>query len=156
MTEPTLALVRELFAGLRAADLDVFLMGGWAEELRWLIAPRAHRDIDLLLRAKSFTILDAFLQASPAFVEIPAKHFNHKRAALYKEVMIEFILVRERQSIFFDGLHSFDWPANTFDEPLPGWPDLSAASPDALATYRANHAQVQSAYEAYIHQEARR
>ena len=149
MAEPTLDLVRELFVQLRGAELDVFLMGGWAEELRGLVEPRPHRDIDLLLRAGNLDALDAFLEHHPEFTEIPAKRFSHKRAALFEEVMVEFILVRERQTVFFEGLFTLDWPSDTFDEPLPLPVEMFAISAAALRFYRSRHEAIQAAYEEF-------
>ena len=152
MPEATFDLLRRVMGTLQAAKLPVTLFGGWAEELRGLCAPRPHRDIDLLYRATSFDRLEAFFYAQPAFAEIAAKRFSHKRAALLEEVMIEFILVQDGPggpcTHFFADRLRLNWPPDTFDQTVPvaddHWPVASTA---ALHFYRAQHSQVEQAYQ---------
>jgi hypothetical protein len=152
MPEATFDLLLQVMGALRAAELPVTLFGGWAEELRGLCAPRPHRDIDLLYRAASFEALEAFFHARPAFVEIAAKRFSHKRAALLEGVMIEFILVQDEPggpcTHFFEDRLRLNWPPDTFDQSVLAaddhWP---VASPAALRFYRAQHGQVELAYQ---------
>lgn|GEM_PF-554688 len=141
-----------MLARLRAAGLPVWLAGGWAEELRGLIPPRPHRDIDLLCRADDFAVLEAFLRHNPEFEEISAKRFSHKRAVLLAGLMIEFVLVQQGApgffTRFFGGRFRLDWPAGSFEQDLQvaGQP-VPAASIEALRHYRAQHAHIQRAYQ---------
>ena len=58
--------------------------------------PRSHRDIDLLLPAPSFAVLDRLLAASACTLpEIRAKRFAHKRAFCLEGVAIEVTLVKD-------------------------------------------------------------
>jgi hypothetical protein len=94
------------------ALVDVWLFGGWAEELQGLVPARAHRDVDLLHPAEDFTRVDALLRAEPALVEIVAKRFAHKRAFLLDGVMVELFLVRSDPGLL---LHR---PARRGEAPL--------------------------------------
>ena len=87
-----LRFVRDVLSRLEVAGLDVWLAGGWAEELHGLLEPRPHHDVDLLYRGESFDSLDAFL-GTGAVTEIAAKRFAHKRAFELDGTMVELILV---------------------------------------------------------------
>ena len=58
----SVTLLVSVVATLRAAGLDVWVGGGWGEELRQMLEPRTHKDIDLLLRADNFDEWEAFLR----------------------------------------------------------------------------------------------
>ncbi len=138
-----------LFETLRlieGAGLKVWLAGGWGEELRGLIAPRAHNDIDLLYPAENFARVEAFFRACPLAAEIEAKRFSHKRAMQYPGVMVEFLLLRRegREGLvtdFFDGKHRFHWPGDALQAPVmvEGFGPLRIASITALLAYRADY-----------------
>jgi hypothetical protein len=88
------------------ADLSVWVFGGWAEDL-WRITPgRIHNDIDFLYPATTFKHLDRFVAQTNDFQEIAAKRFSHKRAMLYQDVMIEFILVQGNNEGYFTDFFS--------------------------------------------------
>jgi predicted nucleotidyltransferase len=144
-----LQLVREVVDTLRRRGLDIWLFGGWAEELRGLRPPTPHGDIDLLLRSESFAQLEAFLSAQPTLTEIAAKRFSHKRAFVWLGIPVEILLVQSDslQTLAFDGRATIDWPTNTFTEPSPS--GLPIASTEALALYRRRHGEVVEAYAAY-------
>jgi aminoglycoside-2''-adenylyltransferase len=129
-----LTYVRRVLGLLGAHDLRVWLFGGWAEELHGVIAPRPHKDIDLLYPADDFRLADAFLSGG-SVDEIAAKRFPHKRAFELDGVMTELFLVQRDgtgcYTRFWDQ-HRYDWPADTFGE-AKGFP---AASVAALREFR--------------------
>jgi hypothetical protein len=132
---------------LQKRDLSVWLFGGWAEELREMREPGPHSDIDLLLRAEDFDQLDSILAELPGVVEIPQKHFSHKRAVEWSGVRVEIFLVQPRATdvtVFFDGGVVFDWPADAFTDSSIG--NLPVASLTALNKYRREHHHVERAY----------
>jgi hypothetical protein len=138
---------------LEQAGIDVWVFGGWAEELWQLAPPRPHNDIDLLYPAPDFGALDLWIAGTPGITEIRAKRFSHKRAVVYRDVMIEWILVEQDESgsltRFFDGAHTIRWPDDTFARRLQaGGQSLRVASPAALQHYRREHPAVDAAYRA--------
>lgn len=132
-----LVMVRRVFGRLQAHGLRCWLFGGWAEEIRGMRAPGAHRDIDLLYPASDFA---AFAPVLADGREIVGKRLPHKRAFLAGTVLVEVFLVdcddRGLHPSFW-GRIRHDWPgdtlcsADTFE-----WPVASAA---ALACYRRSH-----------------
>src|SRR5262245_65275629 len=113
-----LAYVRRVLGLLAAADLDVWVFGGWGEELHGVIAPRPHKDIDLLYPAPDFGPADRFL-AGGTVDEIAAKRFPHKRAFELDGVMTELFLVQRDAAGYYTsfwGQHRYDWPADVFGE----------------------------------------
>lgn len=140
--------------GLASAGIQAWVFGGWAEELWRIIPPRIHRDVDLLLPAQDFDLLDRFLAAAPGVNEFQPKHFSHKRAYLRENIMVELILVGrygdEYQTDFFSGVYRFTWPPDTFNLSVASaGRALPVASPAALSSYRDHHAQVAAGYAAY-------
>src|SRR4051794_20282946 len=89
-----LTLVSKLVDILRSSGMDVWVFGGWAEELREMRQPGTHTDIDLLLRAADFRALEAHLANHSGVEEIPEKRFSHKRAFLWNSVLVELFLVQ--------------------------------------------------------------
>ena len=98
---------------LSDAGLPCLLFGGWAEEALGLTAPRAHKDIDLLLPAKSFRGFDQFLAATNDLEEISSKRFAHKRAFLLEGLMVEALLAQREECgtrcTWFWGDRRFVW-----------------------------------------------
>jgi hypothetical protein len=131
-----LGFVMKVTSLLDDALVNVWLFGGWAEELQGLVPARAHRDVDLLHPAEDFTRVDALLRAEPALVEIVAKRFAHKRAFLLDGVMVELFLVRSDPDGYYTDLPEgvkHRWPTDVFDERQLG---LRVASVNALVGYR--------------------
>src|SRR5262245_39857902 len=121
---------------LDEALVNVWLFGGWAEELQGLVPARRHRDVDLLHPADDFARVDSLLRAESALVEIVAKRFAHKRAFLLDGVMVELFLVRADPDGYYTDLPEgvkHRWPTDVFDERQLG---LRVASVDALLGYR--------------------
>lgn len=142
MAENNYEFLLELVHKLTSLNLTVYIFGGWAEELWGLNPARTHRDIDLLYPAPDFTTLDHTLAFDPDFVEIEAKHFTHKRAYLYHNIMIEIILVQTKQqklSTNFFAKKKFYWPLSTFSYLPKNDRILNIASIEALRLYRARY-----------------
>jgi hypothetical protein len=138
---------------LKANGIDVWVFGGWAEELWRLRPPGPHGDIDFLYPAENLDALDAFLTQF-SMPEIEAKRFSHKRAVEFEGVLVEFILVeREGDALvtrFFDGLVTHSWPVDTLSETLMLKGTLvHVAGVDALTGYRQIHGKVDHAYQEY-------
>ena len=53
-----LAFVERVVELLDAKGVETWIFGGWGEELRGLIKPRAHVDVDLLHPAESWDAVD--------------------------------------------------------------------------------------------------
>ncbi len=154
MAENTLDLLAEVVQMLADAQIKTWLLGGWAEELSGLCAPRAHNDIDLLYPAQSFLRLEEFLRAQSGAQEVTAKRFPHKRAFEWSGVLVEVFLVRPKDDALvtdFFGTFPLVWSQDTLFSTvmLPGgqWPCASAA---ALRLYRARHGEVEQAYRDYM------
>ncbi len=124
--------VRQLF---KAFSVDVWLFGGWAEEVRGLAAPRAHADVDLLYAADDWRRVDALIDAR-GLDEIRPKRLGHKRAFVLDGTMVELFLVKRdaRGTLYteFWGVRH-EWPSDTLDK-------LGLASRAALESYRTAHA----------------
>lgn len=137
-----------------SAGIDVWLAGGWAEELHRMIDPRPHHDIDLLCRAESFDAVDRFVSRARV-TEITAKRFPHKRAFDAAGIMVELILVgADLTTRFWDGF-PYPWPPDTFGDPA-GRPPLISVR--ALRHYRLNRppAAHPSAVESAVTDSSRR
>jgi hypothetical protein len=122
----------DLTVVLRAVDLlasyglRTWVFGGWGEELRGLVAPRQHGDVDLLYPGRDFTRLDAL-----DLDWIHAKRLAHKRGFVLDGVMVEVFLVERDEWGWRTGDHR--WPPNVF----AASGRLPVASAAALASYRA-------------------
>jgi len=135
-------------------DLPIWVFGGWAEEL-WQITPtKMHNDIDLLYSAATFESLDDFMTHRGDIQEIQQKRFSHKRAVLYKQVMIEFLLVQRANdnyfTDFFSGRYHLDWPSDVFCRVNISGLDVPIASKPALNIYRQRHKQIEQAYQEFL------
>ena len=158
-----LTFVKSITGRLQTFGVNVWLAGGWAEELHGMIEPRPHHDVDLLLQGDSFETVDRFL-SEDGIDEIAAKRFAHKRAFQADGIMVELILVRPRPGsrapqrscailpgvrggtaqprrgscdliTTFWGDHDYHWPADTFRDES-GNPRLVSIA--ALRWYRHN------------------
>jgi hypothetical protein len=153
-TQNTLTFVLTLMQRLAYAQIETWLAGGWAEELRELSSPRPHRDIDLLYPAANFHSVDQWLANTNELSEIPMKRFSHKRAFLCEQVMVEMILLVPQRgrhvTSFFGGRYHFIWPDDTLSFLQAGGHSLPVASSQALSLYRSEHQQIEEAFHAYL------
>lgn len=99
--------------------------------------PGAHSDIDLLYPAESWHEVDMLI-AVDQLDEIAAKRSSHKRAMIWRGVMIELFLVRSDSrgpyTVFWGAVRQ-NWPADVFGF-VEGEPVASVA---ALRRYRDRH-----------------
>lgn len=141
------ALIRRL----GEAGHDVYVFGGWAEELRGLRSTSNHSDIDLLLLAKGFGQLESFMNGSQKARPIPEKRFPHKRAWEYDGVRVEFLLVLPgtvNVTVMFHGEPVILWPAGTLSGlPVEGMP---VAGSEALQMYREFREAIETARRTYL------
>jgi hypothetical protein len=88
-----------------------WIFGGWGEELRGLIPPRDHVDIDLLYPARDWSRVDKL-----ELDWIAAKHLPWKRAFVLEDTTVELFHVdRDEQGWFTDlGKRRHRWPADVF------------------------------------------
>jgi Aminoglycoside-2''-adenylyltransferase len=137
------------------AALPLWVFGGWAEEL-WQLAPaRIHRDIDFLYSAATFEQLDSLIAQMKETQEIQAKHVSHKRAILFQNVMIEFLLVQHPNGFyftdFFSGRYRLVWPPDVFLHRMNiAGGHIQIASKHALAIYREHHNHIEKAYQDWL------
>ena len=155
MSVNTLDFLLAVINRFESARIHVWVFGGWAEEL-WQITPaREHKDIDLLYCGATFEQLDAFIAQNMGFQEIQEKRFSHKRATIFQQVMIEFLLVQQDKAIhftdFFSGRFRLEWPNDVFCQRviIPGY-NIRIASKQTLIAYRQNHKQVQQACQDFL------
>ena len=124
-----LAFVERAVMLLEAKGVDTWVFGGWAEELRGLIKPREHVDLDLLYPAEDWSIVDNL------YLDwIEGKRFDWKRAFKLEEITVELFLVQYDARGWFTQLERrrHNWPANVF----AGTGRTPVASTAALAGYR--------------------
>ncbi|HEY9660448.1 MAG TPA: hypothetical protein V6C65_18500 [Allocoleopsis sp.] len=134
-------VLHEVINFLEEDGITTWIFGGWAEELLGMAEPRSHKDIDLLYSAKTFERIDSLLRKNDQLREVTEKHFNHKRAFLYKNVLTEVLLVQTengRKYTNFWAKNKFYWPDNTLDNNG----SYRIASQSALQKYRKNHADL--------------
>jgi hypothetical protein len=124
-----LAFVQRAVALLRAKGVNTWVFGGWGEELRGLITPRAHVDLDLLFPAPDWRDVDGL-----DLEWVPAKRFGWKRAFALDGVLVELFLVERDEAGWYTRLkrRRHDWPSDVFADRGR----LPVASPAALASYR--------------------
>ena len=140
MAENTKNLLAEVTNYLSNNDIDTWVFGGWAEEINGVIDPRSHKDIDLFYFDSNFEVVDKFL-ISENLPEIKGKHFRHKRAFEYNNVMVELFLV-ERDALGnytnFWGKNKYYWPSDITGE-VDGF---NVILPKVLETYRRDYQQI--------------
>jgi hypothetical protein len=155
MSINTLPFVIEIVQRLEAANLPLWVFGGWAEELWQMAPPRAHKDIDFLHPADSFEQLNQFIAKASDLQEVQPKRFSHKHAILYQHIMIEFLLVQHDEKAyftdFFSGQYRLTWPDDMLACKVTthGY-DMPVASKQAVIRYRQNHQDVEQAYQAFL------
>lgn len=154
MSGNTISFLLSVVKLFEEAELPVWVFGGWAEEL-WQITPkRRHKDIDFLYPAAGFERLDRFIARTKDFQEIQVKRFSHKRAILYQDIMIEFLLVQGADgnyfTDFFSGRYHLAWPTDIFCYKANPRRNFQIASPQALAVYRQNHEHVEQGYQDFL------
>jgi aminoglycoside-2''-adenylyltransferase len=124
-----LAFVERAVSLLASKGVDAWVFGGWAEELRGLIKPREHVDLDLLYPAEDWSIVDNL------YLDwIEGKRFDWKRAFKLEEITVELFLVQYDARGWYTQLERrrHNWPANVF----AGSGRIPVVSTAALAGYR--------------------
>jgi aminoglycoside-2''-adenylyltransferase len=124
-----LAFVERAVSLLASKGVDAWVFGGWGEELRGLIKPREHADLDLLYPAEDWTIVDGL------YLDwIEGKRFDWKRAFRLEGIQVELFLVQYDAAGWYTQLQRrrHSWPANVFS----GTGRVPVASTAALAGYR--------------------
>ena len=124
-----LAFVERAVLLLESKGVDTWVFGGWAEELRGLIKPREHVDVDLLYPAEDWSIVDNL------YLDwVEGKHFDWKRAFRLEGITVELFLVQYDARGWYTQLERrrHNWPANVFSNKGR----LPVVSTAALAGYR--------------------
>jgi hypothetical protein len=123
------AFVARATSLLETKGVNTWVFGGWGEELRGLIKPREHVDLDLLFPAPDWRDVDALDLAW-----IPGKRFPWKRAFVLDGVVVELFLVERDEHGWYTQLkrRRHDWPADVFAADGR----LRVASTTALASFR--------------------
>jgi len=96
---------------LSSKGVDTWVFGGWGEELRGLIKPRKHADVDLLYPADDWRVVDDL------YLDwVDAKRFPWKRAFMLEGIMVELFLARYDARGWYTQLERrrHDWPENVF------------------------------------------
>jgi hypothetical protein len=124
-----LAFVERVLTLLAARGIETWIFGGWGEELRELIKPREHADLDLLHPAESWAEVD---QLQLDWIE--AKRYPWKRAFVLEGTAVELFLVQHDEHGWYTQLkrRRHDWPENL----LGTNGQLPVASTAALAGMR--------------------
>lgn len=124
------AVFVERAVGLLASrGIETWIFGGWGEELRGLIKPREHVDLDLLYPAEDWSIVDAIVLDWSE-----AKHYPWKRAFYLEGTLVELFLVQRDEQGWYTQLQRrcHRWPDNVL-----AWTGvLPVASTAALASFR--------------------
>src|SRR4051794_8210180 len=94
---------------LRGRGVETWVFGGWGEELRGLIRPRDHVDLDLLHPAESWDEVDEL-----HLDWIEGKRFPWKRAFVLEAVTVELFLVQRDEQGWYTALKRrvHRWPDN--------------------------------------------
>jgi aminoglycoside-2''-adenylyltransferase len=124
-----LAFVERTQVMLRAKGVETWVFGGWGEELRGLIKPRPHVDLDLLYASESWDELDALV-----LDWVERKRYPWKRAFMLEGTMVELFLVQHDEQGWYTALKRrvHRWPENV----LAARGRMQVASTAALASYR--------------------
>jgi len=124
-----LAFVERALSLLASKGLDTWIFGGWGAELRGLIKPREHGDLDLLYPAPDWKAADAL-----HLDWIEGKRHSWKRAFRLEGIAVELFLVQHDAQGWFTELarRRHDWPENV----LASTGQLPVASTAALASMR--------------------
>jgi len=114
---------------LRRNGIETWVFGGWGEELRGLIRPRDHVDLDLLYPADDWNDVDAL-----PLDWIDAKRRPWKRVFVLEATAVELFLVQRDEDGWYTALQRrvHRWPADT----LASNGHVRVASPAALASSR--------------------
>ena len=114
---------------LRAQGVETWVFGGWGEELRGLIRPRDHADLDLLYPGETWDEVDAL-----ALDWIEGKRLPWKRVFAQEAVAVELFLVQRDEQGWYTALRQrvHRWPENV----LASNGHLRVASTAALASFR--------------------
>jgi hypothetical protein len=142
-----LAGIRCLIQKLADQGIRVWLFGGWAEEVRGLTAPRAHKDVDLLYPGTDFSALDAFMRGTSGLRELAVKRTPCSRAFEIEGDFVEFYLVQTDEDGFFTDFWGYlhRWPADTLADVM----EFPVASVASLEDSRSVWPQVEQAYDTY-------
>jgi len=124
-----LAFVEETQTLLRSLGIETWVFGGWGEELRGLIRPREHADLDLLYPGETWDDVDAL-----GLDWLPGKRHPWKRAFVLEGTMVELFLVQRDRQGWYTALarRVHRWPENV----VASNAHLRVASTVALASYR--------------------
>ncbi|MFL5954115.1 MAG: hypothetical protein ACJ76I_08420 [Gaiellaceae bacterium] len=124
-----LAFVERAVSLLASKGVDAWVFGGWGEELRGLIKPREHADVDLLHPAEDWSVVDGL-----DFDWLEGKRFPWKRAFRLEGIQVELFLVQHDSEGWYTQLQRrrHQWPADVFS----GTGRVPLASMTALAGYR--------------------
>lgn len=125
--------------------IETFVFGGWAEELQGMIPPREHKDIDLLYKGDNLTPIDEFIQKHNLKI---IKQFPHKRAFLFREIMIEIFLVDKNYTTNFFSIYLHHWMQSGFSKSLIE--GMHICSPSILTDYREKYLIVEKARSEYL------
>jgi hypothetical protein len=125
-----LTFVEEAQTLLRGLGIETWIFGGWGEELRGLIRPREHADLDLLYPAESWDDVDALIGLD----WLPGKSRPWKRAFVLGGTTVELFLVQRDRQGWYTALarRVHRWPENV----VASNAHLRVASTVALASYR--------------------
>ncbi len=123
------AFVERAVSLLTSQGIDTWVFGGWGEELRGLILPRDHVDLDLLYAAEDWDAVDVL-----DLDWLEGKRFPWKRAFVLEDVAVELFLVQRDDRGWYTQLQRrrHDWPENL----LGANGRLPIASTAALASFR--------------------
>jgi hypothetical protein len=126
--------LERVVALLGGAGVEIWIFGGWAEELLGLSDPREHADVDLLYVAEDWSGVDAFLVE---MAEVTAKRFPHKRAFVLDGVLVELLLVQRDRDGYFSRFPAIDyrWPPDVVAE----HGRLPVAGRESVVAYRNDH-----------------
>ena len=113
-----------------------------------LSAPSPHKDIDLIHFAANFDHVDTILILhADLFQEISKKRLSHKRAFLFRGVLIElFLVTRNAQGTYITRFYNkvpFMWPSDLFAYRCVLPPhSIPVATKQALDRYRDSYESV--------------